>query len=90
MKDLLAAKFPEAWTAWAEADGTRLVGIGLLVCLNLYLCVRIGLSPKFERKQKWFWLFILWFFPLVGHGLLLQLWWQRRQAQCLQSSKRIP
>lgn len=80
MKDPLTPNLPEGWKHWAESNETRLFGLGVLVALNLYLSFRIGLSACYNRKEKQFWLVLLWFFPFVAHVFYLQHSWQTRKA----------
>jgi len=80
MKDPLTPNLPEGWVHWAESSQTRFIGLGVLMVLNLYLCVRVGLSASYNRKEKQFWFVLFWLFPLVAHVFYLHHSWQTRKA----------
>ncbi len=81
MKDQLTPNLSEGWKHWAESGQTQLFGLGLLVGLNIYLCVRIGLSACYNRKEKQFWFASFWLFPIVAHAFFLHHSWETRKAR---------
>jgi hypothetical protein len=69
MGDPLTPNLPPAWKDWATSKQTLLLGMGVIVALNLYVCIRIGFSQDFDPKEKRFWLLAVWIWPALG-GLL--------------------
>lgn len=66
MKDPLAQHLPEGWKTWAESNETRLLGLGLLLLLNLYISIVLYRSGDMNRKEKQFWGVLVWLFPIIG------------------------
>jgi hypothetical protein len=66
MKDPLTLTLPDGWRRWAESNETRLLGIGVLLALNFYISIRIGRFADYNRKEKQFWILVVWAFPIMG------------------------
>lgn len=73
MGDPLTPKLPPAWNDWATSKQTRLLGLGVVVCLNLYLCWHFYRSEDYNPKEKRFWCLQVWVFPIFGALLALPL-----------------
>ena len=65
MSDPLTPNLPEGWKQWAFSPEVRLLGLGLVLLLNLWVSFRVLRCKHLDRKQKKLLLGLLWLLPVV-------------------------
>ena len=81
MKDPLTPNLPEGWNQWALSNDIRLIGLGLILLLNVWVCIHVIRCTCLNRQQKKVLCVMTWVLPVLGLFPIIQLLYRMNQRR---------